>query len=408
MKDWDLIELRHFVRMSVMREKEALNEHLNDISGIVVDAHILETFQNATSGYIVSKDLNYVIDPVTYRFDINPISDCTSKRWYDRLVKNYNMEDLIQPDGRIKRGKLSDSSRARDFVKSVVKYEETRVQDLSGETMAFFSLLAEKTTAKQKPPYCVIPPYFLIDSSKILELNVSLIKEARGLTNNRLFGYIPLNYDLLYNQSARDTIVKQYSDLKVDGYFVWVTDFDEVKERSESLGLFDSFVDSLKSKVGKREVINMFGGFFSTMLATLGRIDGLVHGIGISESRDPYTPGGPAPTRYYVPILHRMLTPENAQDLFSKLPRYWCNCQICSGTSPSDMSVMQLVRHALNAKVAERTAIESLSAQDIIRMLERDHERVVSSATDPISKRQHIALAVHLREWVRALREYAA
>jgi hypothetical protein len=40
--------------------------------------------------------------------------------------------------------------------------------------------------------------------------------------------------------------------------------------------------------------------------------------------------------------------------------------------------------------------------------LERDHERVVSSATDPISKRQHIALAVHLREWVRALREYAA
>lgn len=395
--------------MSVMREKAAINEHLEDIFGIVVDAHILETFQNATSGYIVSNHLNYVIDPVTYKFTLDPILDCTSKRWYDRLVKNYNMDDLIQPDGRMSLEELSDSSRARSFVESVLGYEEERVQYLSGETISFMSLLAEESPSEQKPPYCLIPPYFLIDSQNILELNVSLVEEAVNLTDNPLFAYIPLNYDLLYSQPVRNAVIKKYSDLEVDGYFVWVTDFNEVKERFVSLGLFESFLDSLKSGIGNREVINMFGGFFSTILATLENIDGLVHGIGISESRDPYTPGGPAPTRYYVPILHSMLTPENAQDLLSDLPlRYRCNCPVCVGTSPSDMSVMQLIRHVLNAKVAERSAIESLSLQEIKRMLDRDYRRVISSAADSVTRRQRLASAIHLKEWEKALEESTA
>ena len=395
--------------MSVMREKQAINEHLEDVFGIVVDAHILETFQNATSGYIVSNNLNYVIDPVTYKFTLEPISDCTSKRWYDRLVKNYSIEDLIQPDGKMSLEELSDSSRARDFVESVLRYEERRVQHLSGETMAFISLLAEESLSEQKPPYCLIPPYFLMDSRDDLELNVNLVEEALGLTDNPLFAYIPLNYDLLYSQRARDAIIQKYSDLEVNGYFVWVTNFREVKERAVSLELFESFLESLKSRIGNREVVNMFGGFFSTILATLEKIDGLVHGIGISESRDPYTPGGPAPTRYYVPILHSMLTPENAQDLLSDLPlRYRCNCPVCVGTSPSDMSVMQLIRHVLNAKVAERSAIESLSLQEIKRMLDRDYRRVISSAADSVSRRQRVASAIHLKEWKKALEESTA
>lgn len=390
----------------MMREREAIREHLNDFFGIVIDAHILETFQNATSGFIVSNNLNYVIDPVTYKFSLDPIEDCVSKRWYDRLVKNYNMEDLNPPGERMNLSALNNLDKAKSFAKSVLEYEAKRVPYLSEETVALLSLF-EESLPEARPPYCLIPPYFVIDSSNILDLNVRLVEVTYNLTNEKLFAYIPLDNDFLYaSAQSIDRIISRYSDLEVDGYFVWVTDFNEVKERRFSLDRFKAFLDSLKSQVGNREVINMFGGFFS-MILTTQNIDGLVHGVGISESRDPYMLGGPAPTRYYVPVLHRMLSLERAQDLSENISLR-CDCPVCRDTSPSDMSVNQLIQHFLNVRVAERNRVESLSLDEIIRMLERDRRRVISSVRDPEIKKQCRAYTVHLSEWINALRSARA
>lgn len=395
--------MRNFIRMSVLREKEAISEHLSDFYGMVIDAHILETFQNATAGYIVSHNLNYVIDPVTYKFALEPIVDCVSKRWYERLIKNYSMEEFIRSDGMLDLNALGKLEDVTSFVKSVLEYEEKRVSYLSGEAVALLSLLAEESVPEQKPPHCLIPPYFIIESRELLDLNIKLIKEALEITDELIFAYVPMSSDLLYYHKFCNEIVSKYSELDVDGYFVWATDFNEAKERSISLELFTRFLTSLKSAIGNKQVINMFGGFFSTILATQSIIDGLVHGVGISESRDPYKLGGPAPTRYYVPILHTMLSPESAEDLIEN-ESLACNCPICQTMSPSEMSVKQLIRHVLNAKVSETDEIKSLSLEEIRKMLLRDYNKVVSSVTDPELKKQRVAYASHLLEWRKILK----
>jgi len=58
-----------------MRERKAISQHINDISGLVVDAHIVESFQNSSSGFIMANDLDYIVDPITYRFALEEVRE---------------------------------------------------------------------------------------------------------------------------------------------------------------------------------------------------------------------------------------------------------------------------------------------------------------------------------------------
>lgn len=71
---------------------------------------------------------------------------------------------------------------------------------------------------------------------------------------------------------------------------------------------------------------------------------------------------------------------------------------------PSDISVKQFIQHVLNAKVTETNEIQSLSPVEMRRMLMRDFKKVISSATDPESKKQGLACTSHLREWSEVLK----
>jgi len=384
-----------------MREKEAISQHFRDIDGLVVDAHILETFQNATSGFIINNNLNYIIDPITYRFALDQIRESESKRWYDRLVEHYSIDDLLIDDGIIKYGELT-SSRLQQLTSKVINYQNNRVKSLSGEMESWLSLLSEEYESSTNP-LCVIPPYFIIDSERVIPINVKCINYSHDYTSNRIYAYVPIFYDLLFDYRLIDNIIEQYSRLNVNGYFVWITDFNEVRESTIALETYASFLKKFKETVGEdKDIINMFGGFFSTILSQQGIIDGLCHGVGFSESRNPYSAGGPAPTRFYVPALHRMLTTERAQDISDNITQI-CPCPICAVSEPSSLETNQLTQHTLNAKVLEKIEIESLTLDEILEKVRSDATDLISSAPNSTSRKEFNAYTQHLFNWINSL-----
>jgi len=396
--------MKTFIRMSLMREKEAINEHLSEFTGVILDAHILETFQNASSGYISNNKLRYILDPNTYRLAIDPIIDCTDKRWYDRIIQNFKIQDLINDQGLLDTTLLRDHKRLERFVIDILRYQEDRISNLSGDIESWLFLLEESNEDENQKPYCVIPPYFIIDSEELLDLNIEAINLSLDKSELPIYANIPIYYDNLFNENVINHIIKRYIETDADGFLLWVTDYNEVKERSISLQCYQSLFKEMKELAGsQREVINLFGGFFSTILASKNIYDGLAHGIGISESRNPYGLGGPAPTLYYVPILHRMLTSERADDLILTV-KSRCSCPVCSSKMPSELKTMELVRHILNVKMIEQREIEPLSMDEIIAKLDQDYEMIYRSAGDTRTQRTFMAYSQQLKEWVNSLK----
>lgn len=393
--------MKTFIRFSVMRERGAISEHIDDNFGLVIDAHVLETFQNATSGFIIKNKLNYIVDPNTYRFYLDTIDECKSKRWFERLVDLYGIEDLLIEGNKIHYYELVPP-RLDKFVKNVVKYQERRVLDLSGEMRSLISLFSDEPSPELKKPYCIIPPYFIIESEEELAININSIELAKKYTEMPIYALMPIYYDLIYDNDILDLITENYVESNADGYFIWITDFNEIREKGIVLRFANDFYISFKEEIGEKELINMFGGYYSTILSTQRILDGLVHGVGISESRDPYRESGPAPTRYYVQPLHRMLSLESASDILYNQP-YRCRCPICEATQISDMGVSELIKHVLNAKMAERNEIIGLSLEEIIQKLNNDLAQMIS-VNRPDLQRRLRNYGVHINEWIKALK----
>jgi len=390
--------MKTFLRFNMMRERDTILEHKEDIDGLVIDAHIVETFSNASSSYLISNQFPYIVDPITYRFSIDIVEEYISKKWFSKLIDLYNIENLLLDNGRIDMSELINNNNLQKFTENVIKYQENRLIDLSGNTLSFINWIEGEETTSQKP-LCIIPPYFIIQDSAELEINIKSLEYASDLTELPIYAIVPIYYDLLYDPDFLMKILNDYANSCADGFFFWVTDFNEVKEKGAVLRIFKEYLSEFKTKIGSRELINMYGGYFSTILSAINILDGVVHGVGLSEYKNPFNVGGPAPTRYYVPILHRMLSPESAMDLLEG-QSFRCNCPICLETSISDMDVSKLIIHVLNAKIYEREEIKSYTEDQIIRKLECDYDKVINA----FPKKQRIKLiADHLLEWKKAL-----
>ena len=57
-----------YMRFNIMRERPLIKEYLNKFSGVIVEAHVLESFAGATSKFISTLDKPFILDPVTYKF----------------------------------------------------------------------------------------------------------------------------------------------------------------------------------------------------------------------------------------------------------------------------------------------------------------------------------------------------
>ena len=141
----------------------------------------------------------------------------------------------------------------------------------------------------------------------------------------------------------RKGLLKDYSEAKCSGIFLWIASFDEHRASRAELLKYKNFVSDLSSS--EKKVISLYGGYFSIILLKYG-LHGVAHGPGYGEDRDVIPVGGGLPrAKYYFLGLHdrrlfrevayiiRALNWKNPSDFFENI----CDCSCCKDTIKADV-----------------------------------------------------------------------
>ncbi len=397
-----------YYRLSVMREKTVLQQYASRLDGVFVDAHVLETFSNSIPAFLSSNLIPHIIDPVLYKFQAQTVDQYVDKRWFNLLVNELGLWDLLSVSGHLGPRDLlegTEGPRAERLVRDVLRYERNRVERSAGPAGAFLTILEERIPFGSDLKF-LMSPYLVSQDLEDHRANLLLAQKASLLSGDLpLFIPVALDRDLLYSPQQLESLAGDFGQLEGDGYLVWVTGFREWKEDGPLLEIFADLVMQLKGTGRNKRVINLFGGFYSTALAAKGVLDGVVQGVGISEARDPVTIGGQAPMRYYLPSGHQMLVPRTVDELRAlDAELFGCLCNVCQRTTAAlRLSQSELMEHAVQTRLDETESLSSMSSQEIVADLTQKAQ-AIASVPSPVPKNRTLSqLSRRLQVWADAL-----
>jgi len=385
-----------FIRFNLMREKDIISEHSNIFSGIIIDAHILETFPNASANFLGRQKIPFIIDPVTYKFSIyNSINLYAEKRWYpllmDRFLEGIVEGDLFEKDQPLSPDDL-DGDDIKNYVGKIIYYQRSRVNGIL-EGLEIFEEFPNLI------PNILVPPYSIITSKNDLWINSNLqcIEESIKIKrpDEKIYPVIPIYKDLLHHEMFIDSLVSQYNIKGIDGYFVWIANFKEEREDESSLINYVKLFTKLK--LNNKPIINFYGGYFSTVLSSLKLMQGVTSGLGYGEYRNPFSAGGPVPYSYYFVPFHTQIPTDdvtpilNLSDKFSK-----CDCKYCKKyTDLADIQLMESIKHLLHKKIEERIFLDENKLNIVIKKLMETYK--IMEELD--SQRTYFSHYNHLMRW---------
>jgi len=409
-----------YVRFDLMREKSILQEFGDNFAGIVVDAHIIETYADATANFLSTLNKPFIIDPVTFKFSTyNSVQLFSSKRWYPRLFGAY-YDDIIRlpeqirlqdrseddveisessgyPAMRIEPTHLSDNKILKSYVKRVISYQRNRIANLIGGLEIFEENLSPVFPSKLIPPYAVM---LNSKNDEWLPKNIQCIKEAVQLKqgDEKIFPVIAIYKDLIHHDDSIAKLVNQYNIEGVDGYFVWVTDFKEEREDEQCLLNYIKFFNKLKEM--NKPIINFYGGYLSMIAASKGIVNGWTAGIGYAEYRNPFSEGGPVPAQYYYNPFHTTVPRDEVGTINTICEQQKCNCAQCQQHEDLiQMGLMDSLHHLIHTRIDEIQYLRSHNLNDIIQEIQRTIELMDRVDAD----RSLISHYRHLSRWQSAL-----
>jgi len=200
-----------------------------------------------------------------------------------------------------------------------------------------------------KPPYAVVAPYFFLTETTYaddwLPICIDAAKQTRAKVGDgggpKVFTAVVVSLGILLDDSAQEAISDGFSSAALDGYLLWVDDLDEKSASKGELAGLLKLARRLRAD-GKREVINLHGGYFSILAAgVLGKsaLSGVTHAPEFGEFRSVVPVGGGIPiARYYIPRLHtrvryrdalRMFTAKDWLDSAASFHEGVCDCEKC-------------------------------------------------------------------------------
>jgi hypothetical protein len=367
---------RLYFRLSLTRESKALKPYATEFHGATLEAQIVELYSNAVSIFLTTLGRPYFIDPVLYKFTSPFFGEIREKRWREPLSERYAIDRPLatKPDGFLP----ADFNTMKDVdavVKAILEYQRGRIPNSAAGLEVLAELLGQEESLAG-PPEFLVAPYLYRGERATLAANLRLASVAAGQkrAGERLYAEIALDREYLDSQTDLDSIAREYAKIPLDGYLLWISDFREWEEDSTVLIAFAKFVLALSAASKGREVINLFGSYYSTLLAAQGILGASVQGVGISEYRDPTLTGGGGYLRYYVPISRQSVGVDLADDLLEADPKLFaCACSNCSGgIRPSKMSVLELAKHFVEVRIAEHREASDKSADEIASGLNRD------------------------------------
>lgn len=406
-----------YFRMSLMREKDVLKQYSREYHGLILEAHTLELYSNSTLNFLKDIENPFIIDPVTYKFALPGIIEQAGKRWFEKLVDAYNLpidatSPLITPE------RLTTNLLKR-HVESVVNYQRSITNKLQNVIQSVAGLLlwmSEEVTLFERSdlsPEYIVPPYFIVENIKhtsyrqwlsINRYSIDLARDTLG-GDEKLLAVIALGEEAFLSDEVLDEVLQVYKDSKADAYALWITNFDEVTQAPDILKRFINFAEKLKEE-NNAPLLNLYGGYFSLLLSSRDRrlFNGVAQGITVAEHRDPFTYGGFAVPRYYLPKLHLFTSHQDA-GLLSSVPEFRCNCPICSrlrGFKDFDkMSVADTMIHFVHNRIAEARQVEEKSLDELLSSLEE-----IYVFMENLQNRSTMKLVYygHLKSWVDAIK----
>ncbi len=303
--------------------------------GVIINANMVAHAPDGIAAFLLekTKSANFIIDPLTHAFqhDIKYImsgkTSTTSqiKSSIKKLAEAYSHPFINQVGKRsISPEDFQNKNERKKMVDCCINFQRNKLQQ-SGETNDISKYLSQ--TESQLRPYAIIPPYFFLTEINYKDW-ISVMKkcliDALDLkqSDERLFVSIVISDGVLSDQSTIDKIIAHFHNIDgLDGFLVWVDDFNEQKVSISQLTNFKYLCEKLRNK--SNEVINLHGGYFSVLMAgNLGGaiLSGVAHGPEFGEYRSVIPVGGGIPiAKYYIPKLHSRVKYRDASYLLKEL-----------------------------------------------------------------------------------------
>lgn len=318
-------------------------------SGVVLNANMVAHAPDGIAAFLLERTANnsYLIDPLTHAFQHDPIyilnSNGEPKSSVAKLADAYGrpVSAIVGKRPALPKD-FSNEEELSVFVKNVIEFEE-RLSHVMANTEANKKYLNAQQT--QLMPQAIVAPYFFLSETTYeewLPVVMKCISTSRNLRpNTTLFAEIVIDRGVLVSPVARKAIVDAFSAAPVNGFLLWVDQFDEQDTTEDELASFLDLCRKLRGNTD-RVLINLHGGYFSILAGSAaggGILTGVAHGPEFGESRGVIPVGGGLPfAKYYIPKLHARFKYRDAQRIF--LQMNWlssaqtfhsnvCDCQAC-------------------------------------------------------------------------------
>lgn len=389
---------------------------------MTVPGTIASYYQEATAAFVLSSQLNYLIDPRTPLFqghiDDPRASHITLAEWHGPSVHaavsagSATLDPSFYTQAVIAELVKEIVERQRSYAghAPVVKKKLDRYTALLAEAMQQQGGPAPTTNAM--PPYAVLAPYFAISgtSDPWWAVMQEIWAAASALPEpNKIVPVLCLDGRLKENAdgvAALAEVLPLLPSALSEIAFFWITNFDERKVDESQLRELWKVV---ANGPGGRRLVNLYGGFFSICMRHAG-LRGFGNGLTYSESRDwpALASTGAAPPRYYVRDLHIFMPPAVAAILESVDPSFGCPCEACvdwraTGQSIASLPYHDLKRHFALARKWELELTATTPLPDIADHLQHARARAFAATSGNVVLESLPGLG-YLDRWASVLR----
>jgi hypothetical protein len=379
---------------------EFFQNFANVYDGFMVNAHTLAHFQSAFSALCISLNKPFFVIPDTHFFQhAHPRyffdDEGELRTSWKKLMDEYGgiIQEAIS-DSRNLLPSDFDTSKSRGALNIRQLAEKVILSQISKFNQAVdgLSSLSDKAET-EKPKQNLVAPYFHFTSQydPWYSVNLQAVKEAIAFKGDSdLFALLCIEKDSLTDSNFASKIREDYFGLDIDGFLVWVADFDEANESIGILTGFRDFIQALASS-GKK-VIDLYGGYYAILLRHFG-LTGFSSGICTKDSADPENfptggpPGGPNP-RYYFPLFKVKLDRAESRVSLSMNPQIACTCSVCNTkltqmidpATPKTVARQAMRQHFLTCRNIELESVSSQTLNQDISGLKQTFSRFANTS----------------------------
>lgn len=411
--------MNHFLAYGNSDQASFRHEQVrNALDYMMVPGTIAAYYPDATAAFVLSSELNYVIDPRTPLFQgviRQPRASHFSLAEHMGEAVKSHVEDESEQRGEVTfAADLYTEDVIADLVRYITAFQSEyggRAPDIEEKLNRYRRLLAAALPSQQvasansatRSPSFILAPYFVAKTltDEWWNVNQTIWTKCEQQADSLSISPVVALEDV----QLLDEALGQLSTKLAEASFFWVGNFDERRASSEDLG---TLLEAVRAHSASRRLVNLYGGFFSICLHHVG-LWGFNNGLGYSESRNwpELSATGAAPARYYVRELHMYLPPGQAQQIVDVDPFFSCPCDVCASAGVSGivgLSYHDLKRHFVLARAWERELVESNSPEGVATHLLDAEERFNRGVRPQLPERLR-PLVGFLGRWAESLRD---